>query len=96
MAPSRRLQEASVGMTEAFAKLSRSLLGDFSKPSAPATSSRALHEDVAGAEGHTHGGFAKAPRAPSFGNDSSDNDKRSIGHIVLLEQRYVMVHVIIL
>ena len=43
-----------------------------------ATSSRALHEDVAGAEGfsHTHGGFTKAPRAPPlFGNDSSDNDK---------------------
>ena len=35
-----------------------------------ATSSRALHEDVAGAEG-----FAKAPRAPPFGNDLSDNDK---------------------
>ena len=53
-----------------------------------ATSSRALHEDVAGAEGFAKAsaipteaswsrleGFAKAPRAPSFGNDSSDSDK---------------------
>ena len=46
-----------------------------------ATSSRALHEDVAGAEGfekpprRLREGFAKAPRAPPFGNDSSDNDK---------------------
>ena len=64
-----------------------------------ATSSRALHEDVAGADGFEKPsrrlregfakasailteaswslleGFAKAPRAPSFGNDSSDNDK---------------------
>ena len=39
VAPSRSLQEASVGMAEAFAKPSRSLLGGFSKPSAPATSS---------------------------------------------------------
>ena len=37
VAPSRSLQEASVGMAEAFAKPSRSLLGGFSKPSAPAT-----------------------------------------------------------
>ena len=59
-----------------------------------ATSSRALHEDVAGADGFeiregfakasailTEAswslleGFAKAPRATSFGNDSSDNNK---------------------
>ena len=46
-----------------------------------ATSSRALHEDLAGAEGfekpprRLREGFAKAPRAPPFGNDSSDNDK---------------------
>ena len=46
-----------------------------------ATSSRALHEDVAGAEGfekpprRLREGFAKAPRAPPFGNDSSDDDK---------------------
>ena len=39
VAPSRSLREASVGMAEAFAKPSRSLLGGFSKPSAPATSS---------------------------------------------------------
>ena len=37
--PSRRLHEASVGMAEAFAKPSRSILEAFSKPSAPATSS---------------------------------------------------------
>ena len=39
VAPSRSLREASVGMAEAFAKPSRSLLGGFSKPSAPARSS---------------------------------------------------------
>ena len=44
--PLRRLHESSVGMCEAFEKVSRRLLGLFSKPSAPATSSRNAREDA--------------------------------------------------
>ena len=49
-------------------KASRSLREGFAK------ASRRLREGFS----HTHGGFLKAsrrPRAPPFGNDSSDNDK---------------------
>ena len=46
VAPSRRLQEASVGMAEAFAK-----------PSAPATSSRSAREDVANPSRRRHGEY---------------------------------------
>ena len=53
--PSRSLREASVGMAEAFAKPSRSLLGGFSKPSAPATSSSSAREDVANPSRRRHG-----------------------------------------
>ena len=52
---SQSLREASVGTAEAFAKPSRSLLGGFSKPSAPATSSRSAREDVANPSRRRHG-----------------------------------------
>ena len=82
--PSRCLHEAFTRWARrgASAKGSRRLHERFMKTSRALKASRSLREGFAKASRRLQPyprrlleGFAKAPRAPPFGNDSSDNDK---------------------
>ena len=85
--PSRCLHEAFTQWARrgASAKGSRRLHERFMKTSRALKASRSLREGFAKALRRLQPyprrlleGFAKAPRAPPFGNDSSDNDKPPI------------------